>query len=112
MTDREIFQMNLTELMKKAKVKQIDIARYAEVSYQTVSAWVQGRGYPRVEAMEKLCRFFGVEQSALTENKSKLTQEDTLLMVFRSLTQEGRNKLIERANELYVLYPKRGEQNG
>ena len=57
MTDREIFQTNLKELMRTTKVKQIDIARYAEVSYQTVSSWVCGRGYPRAEAMEKLCKF-------------------------------------------------------
>ena len=112
MTDREIFRTNLTELMKKAKVKQIDVARYAEVSYQTVSAWVTGRGYPRAEAMEKLCKFFGVKQSAFTEDHTEMTQEDELLLAFRSLPLEGRNKLIERANELCILYTRRGGQNG
>ena len=58
MTDREVFQTNLINLMKQTKTKQSDIAKYAEVSYKTVSAWVCGRGYPRVDAMEKLCRFF------------------------------------------------------
>ena len=71
MTDREIFQTNLKELMRTTKVKQIDIARYAEVSYQTVSSWVCGRGYPRAEAMEKLCKFFGIRQSALTDKKEE-----------------------------------------
>lgn len=112
MTDREIFRNNLSNLMKMAKVKQADIAKYAEVSYQTVSAWVTGRGYPRADAMEKLCKFFGVKQSALTEDQTEITQEDTLLIAFRSLPQEGRNKLIERADELCILYAGRGGQNG
>ena len=111
MTDREVFQTNLYNLMKKSNVKQADIARYAEVSYKTVSAWVCGRGYPRVEAMEKLCRFFGVKQSALTEKPDE-TDEDRLLIAFRSMSNDGKSKLIERANELTVLYPKKGKKNG
>ena len=106
MTDREVFQTNLVNLMKKSKVKQVDIAKYAEVSYKTVSAWVCGRGYPRVDAMEKLCKFFGVKQSALTENSDE-TDEDRLLLAFRSMSNEGKSKLLERANELIMLYPKR-----
>ena len=111
MTDREIFRKNLANLMNLTKTKQIDIAKYAEVSYQTVSAWVQGRGYPRPEAMEKLCRFFGIKQSALTEEPVE-TEEDNLLVAFRSLSDEGKQKLLERAGELIRLYPKWGSKNG
>lgn len=112
MTDREIFQQNLSNLMNITKVKQIDIAKYAEVSYQTVSAWVNGRGYPRADAMEKLCKFFGVKQSALTEQQDQKTDEDRLLSAFRALPEQGRKKLLERAEELRKLYPKRGSNNG
>lgn len=111
MTDREVFQRNLANLMKTSKTKQIDIAKYAEVSYQTVSAWVCGRGYPRAEAMEKLCKFFGIKQSALTDNPEE-SDEDRLLLKFRSLSDDGKQKLLERASELTQLYPKRGKNNG
>ena len=111
MTDREIFQQNLVNLMNITKVKQIDIARYAEVSYQTVSAWVCGRGYPRADAMQKLCKFFNIKQSALTEERSKETDEDRLLAMFRCLSADGQQKLFERAEELVQLYPKRGKRN-
>ncbi len=112
MTDREIFRRNLCDLMNITKVKQIDIARYAEVSYQTVSAWVTGRGYPRADAMEKLCRFFGVKQSALTEDNSQdASPEQQLVLMFRCLSPEGQEKLLDRARELKVLCPKRGKMN-
>lgn len=106
MTDREIFRNNLNELLRTTKTKQADIARYAEVSYKTVSAWVCGRGYPRAEAMGKLCQFFGIKQSALTEEQ-KDTDEDRLLLAFRSLPNEGKQKLLERADELLFMYGKR-----
>ena len=112
MTDREIFQRNLSNLMNVTKVKQIDIAKYAEVSYQTVSAWVQGRGYPRADAMEKLCQFFGIRQSALTEEQNpEASQEDILLSAFRSMSDTGREKMLERATELVKLYPKWRKRN-
>lgn len=105
MTDREIFRRNLVRMMNITKAKQIDIAKYAEVSYQTVSAWVCGRGYPRAEAMEKLCRFFGVKRSTLTEEQTE-TEEDQLLSAFRAMSDKGREKLMEYAVELATLYPK------
>lgn len=111
MTDREIFKANLNELMRTTKTKQIDIAKYAEVSYQTVSSWVCGRGYPRADAMEKLCRFFGVKQSALTEEKEE-TDEDKLLFAYRLLSDKGKAMLLDRAAELVLLYPKKGKKNG
>lgn len=108
MTDREIFQKNLSNMLSETKTKQIDIAKYANVSYQTVSAWITGRGYPRPDAMERLCKFFGVKKSVLTENQNEKeeTQEEKLLTAFRSLPQEGRDKLSERADELMILYKK------
>ena len=112
MTDREIFRKNLCDLMNITKTKQIDIAKYAEVSYQTVSAWVCGRGYPRAEAMQKLCKFFNVRQSALTEDNGQETDEDRLIASFRLLSDEGQQKLLERAAELRKLYPKKGKRNG
>ena len=112
MTDREIFKNNLYNLMKSAKVKQKDIAKAAEVSYQTVSAWICGRSYPRADAMERLCRVFGVKQSALTESQSQRTPEDDLVSAFRALPMEGKQKLLERADELMQLYVKKGKRNG
>ena len=111
MTDREIFRNNLSELMRVTKAKQIDVAKYAQVSYQTVSAWVTGRGYPRPDKMERLCKFFGIKQSALTEQPVHM-DEDELLTAFRALSDEGKQKLLERAGELIRLYPKWGSKNG
>ena len=106
MTDREIFRKNLSNLMNETKTKQVDLAKYAEVSYQTVSAWVKGRGYPRADAMAKICQFFGVKQSVLTESNDEKTNEEALVYAYRYLSEEGREKLIERVNELLALYPK------
>ena len=98
--------------MRKTKTKQIDIAKYAEVSYQTVSAWCTGRAYPRADAMERICKFFGIKQSALTENHDEQNPETLLVLYFRSLSEIGKKKLLERAEELSVLCPKWRKYDG
>ena len=110
MTDREIFRKNLANMMNETKTKQIDLAKYTEVSYPTVSAWVQGRAYPRADAMEKLCRFFGVRQSAITEERIDKDQ-DRLIIIYGSLSEDGKIKLLERAEELLKLYPMGKKEN-
>lgn len=111
MTNREVFQNNFERLMKESKAKQIDIAKYAEVSYQTVSAWATGRAYPRAETMEKLCKFFGIKQSVLTEGQNT-TDQDRLLIAYGSLSDDGKAKLLERAEELIKLYPIKMDKGG
>ena len=99
--------------MRTSKVAQKDLAEYAQVSYKTVSAWVCGRGYPRAEQMESICKFFGIRQAALTQEKEpERTQEDVLLSCFRSLSQEGKLEMLKRAEEMTKIYPMRRKRNG
>ena len=113
MTDREIFRNNFNEIMRLQKLKQIDIARGIDISEKTISAWSTGRAYPRADALEELCKFLNVRKSVLIENQSdEPTDEDKLLSMYRSLTNEGKQKLLERAEELMMLTPKRRRKNG
>lgn len=114
MTDRETFRRNFVELLRITKIKQKDLAKSIDVSFQTVSAWATGRGYPRADALEKICRYFGIKKSVLLEpQKAEVTQEDRLLNMFLALSDEGKSKLMERASELTQLYPaRRRKSNG
>lgn len=109
MTDREIFQKNLKNFIEESGCKQIDIANFVGVSDKTVSAWINGRGYPRADVMEKLSVFFGVRLSDLVDEKTEDEEEALLLKMFRTLPSVGKSKLLERAQELCVLY---GEKSG
>lgn len=113
MTDREIFRKNFIELLRITKVRQRDLSKQIGVSFQTVSAWATGRGYPRPEAMEKICQYFGIKPSALTEDpNSEETQEQKLIEYFRSLSDIGKEKALERVSEMVIVYPKRSKKNG
>lgn len=105
MTNREIFRKNFIRLLDESGKTQVDVAEAVNVNRSTVSAWVTGRGYPRADVVQKLSRFFGCQLSDLViANEHEETEEDRLLSMFRSLNLTGKAKLLERAEELTVLY--------
>ena len=105
MTNREIFRKNFIRLLDESGKSQIDVSEAVGVNRSTVSAWVTGRGYPRADVVQKLAIFFGCQLSDLViENEREETEEDRLLAMFRSLNLAGKAKLLERAEELTVLY--------
>jgi transcriptional regulator with XRE-family HTH domain len=46
-----------------------DVARDLDLPYTTVTGWCNGEFYPRIDKIEKLAIYFGVEKSDLIENK-------------------------------------------
>ena len=67
---REIFVENLTRLMRERGIEQSDIVAALGFTASTVSDWVNGKKYPRVDRMQMLADFFGVPMSVLTIQQS------------------------------------------
>ena len=65
-TAREIFVKNLASYMRSRGVEQADIVQHLGLSASTVSDWVNGKKYPRVDAMQRLADMLGVAMSDLT----------------------------------------------
>lgn len=63
---REIFRQNIKRMMREKRVDQSQIVTALSVTASTVSDWVNGKKYPRVEAMQRLVDFFGCTLSELT----------------------------------------------
>ena len=72
MDNKYIFSINLKRLMDKKKVTRKDIADFLGISYFTVSDWVNGKKYPRMDKVELLANYFGVLKSDLIEIKDDM----------------------------------------
>lgn len=66
---REIFVQNMEYLMREKNVSQADICEKLGVSSATVSDWVNGKKYPRIDSMQRLAELFGVRYSTLTTDQ-------------------------------------------
>lgn len=64
---REIFAENLQKLLNERKVDQSELARYLGISNASVSYWLSGEKYPRIDKIQKIADFFNIPKSQLTE---------------------------------------------
>lgn len=64
---REIFAQRLSYLLEKKGKSQLDMARELDVATGTVSSWVNGQKFPRVDALERIADYLGVRLSTLTD---------------------------------------------
>ena len=77
---REVFCRNLKKYMYMRQIDQAQIVLALSVTASTVSDWVNGKKYPRVDAMQRLAGFLGVSMSALTtqQEEREIAHPDTL----------------------------------
>ena len=64
---KEIFSTNLKRLMVASDKRTADIATDLNIAYATVSDWVNGKNYPRMDKVQLLADYFSVLKSNLTE---------------------------------------------
>ena len=70
MNNKEIFTLNLNFYMQENGKSRKDVADAIGVSYFTLTDWVKGKTYPRMDKVEMLARYFNIKISDLIEKKS------------------------------------------
>ena len=70
MDNKNIFASNLQIYMRRNDKSRTDIAEALGVSYYTVTDWVKGKKYPRMDKVEMLAKYFGIKKSDLIEEKT------------------------------------------
>ncbi len=73
------FNEKLQELRKQKGLTQEELAEALYVSRTAVSKWESGRGYPNIESLKVMAKFFGVTVDKLLSGDELLTlaEEDT-----------------------------------
>ena len=88
MDNKDIFASNLKRQMELRGKSRNDISEALGISYFTVTDWVKGRKYPRMDKVEMLANYFGVPKSALIEDRKEQSPEELKL-------NEGEQLLID-----------------
>lgn len=70
MDNKNIFASNLQKYMKLNDKSRTDIADALGISYYTVTDWVKGKKYPRMDKVELLAKYFSIKKSDLIEEKT------------------------------------------
>ena len=106
------FHLKLQELRKQAGLTQEELAQALYVSRTAVSKWESGRGYPNIDSLKAIARYFSVTVDELLSGDQLLTiaEEDQKEKV-------GKNRdlvfgLLDLSAILFLFLPLFGQKSG
>ena len=96
MSNKSVFAKNLQYYMNLNNKTRKDLCDTLGFSYYTVSDWVNGKKYPRMDKVEILANYFGIQKSDLIEERTAETEKP----VTNDGLTENHRKLIDFAEQL------------
>ena len=67
--NKAIFSKNLNYYIEKSGKDRKELAKIWGFPYSTVSEWVNAKKYPRIDRIEIMADYFGIQKSDLIEEK-------------------------------------------
>ncbi len=80
--NKEIFAKNLQYYMILNKKTRNDVCRDLEIPYSTFTDWYNANIYPRIDKIQLLANYFGIQKSDLVESRNKPTNNFNSAIVF------------------------------
>ena len=89
-----VFADNLKMYLNAKGLSQIDLANYMQCSSSTVSDWCNGKKYPRVDKMQRMADWLGIQMSDLTSVHDKLEDADMAFYNrYKQLTEDEKEDM-------------------
>lgn len=79
---KKIFANNLQKIMAYQHKTRMDICRDLKICYSTLSDWINGNAYPRIDKIEKLAHYFQIQKSDLIEEQSTIEDKAEELLSY------------------------------
>lgn len=77
--NKEIFATNLRKYIAISGKDRKEIARALGFPYSTLTDWVNGNKYPRINNIEKMADYFGVSKSDLIEDFEQKKKDNDIM---------------------------------
>jgi transcriptional regulator with XRE-family HTH domain len=104
--NKNIFARNLKYYMALNNKTRRDLEAALGVSYYTISDWVNGKKYPRMDKVELLANYFNIQKSDLIEEpitEEKEKDNDTLSSIIVRLRTD--KKFSDVVEAIYNMDP-------
>jgi hypothetical protein len=79
--NKKTMSNNLKRYLRINKVSRTQLSENLGISYSTISDWVNGKSYPRIDKIEMMANYFGINKSDLVEDKANQKEIDIANMV-------------------------------
>lgn len=112
---RRLFANRLRHYLNANGYTQADMARYMNVSTATTAKWCTGVTIPRVDKIQSICNWLGIEKSDLLDTNKPpgshdllvLAEDALLIETIRNLDSTKKKRLMEYAK--YLLFQQESE---
>ena len=91
--NKEIFAKNLQYYMDINNKTRIEVCRDLEIPYSTFTDWCNANIYPRIDKIQLLANYFGIQKSDLVENKEKVKIDNKQAFPLLGTVKAGYNYL-------------------
>ena len=104
--NKEILSKNLKHYIERSGKDRRELAETWGFPYSTVTDWINGKKYPRIDRIEVMADYFGILKSDLIEEK--MTEEikkdnDTISSIVVRMTMD--KEFLAAVESLYALDP-------
>lgn len=109
--NKEIMSMNIKHYMELKGVDRMQLSEDLNVSYTTISDWINAKTYPRIDKIELMANYFGVDKSSLVEKRTeeRIANDNALRIAAHiddNVTEEQMNDIIRYIEFLKSQQPK------
>lgn len=105
--NKEVFSQNLKYYIEQSGKDRRELAEIWGFPYSTVSEWINAKKYPRIDRIEIMANYFGIQKSDLIEKKvPEEAQAKNTVAVNVVLRLREDPDFYETVKMLYRLEPK------
>lgn len=98
LNNKQIMAQNLYYYMHKQHMNQTDLCKALDFKMSTFSDWLHAKSYPRIDKVELIANYFGIQISDLIEQKNTYLPESSFNELFsRKLRYYMKKKNITQA---------------
>jgi transcriptional regulator with XRE-family HTH domain len=100
--NKNILSKNLKKYISKSGKDRGKIAEELGLSYSTLTDWINGNKYPRINNVEKLAAYFGVSKSDLIEDFEEIKKDNDRLVaiIVKLRTNKDLVNVVEKLSSL------------
>lgn len=91
--NKEIMAKNISKYMEKAGIDRNKLSTDLGISYTTITDWIKGKTYPRIDKIELLANYFGISKSDLVEDSVS-----DITTIYNQLTEKRQAKVYNFAD--------------
>lgn len=102
--NKEVFSENLRYYMEKQNKDRNQVCNDLALKYTTFADWYNGNKYPRIDKIELLANYFGIQKSDLIEKHNREDENAKMIEIAKTALFSGKDKVTDKMWEEVLAF--------